>query len=55
VTLEELLKVGPRPVNVGIRDFAESLRSQGVPVVEVVWTPPPALKPEVADLLEKLL
>jgi hypothetical protein len=28
-------------VNVGLTDFAESVRQQGVPVVEVDWRPPP--------------
>ncbi len=55
MTLAELLDVELRVVNIGVRDFAESLQAQGVQVVEIDWTPPAALEPELAELLEKLL
>jgi deoxyribodipyrimidine photolyase-like uncharacterized protein len=42
-------------IAMGLRDFAESLREQGVEVVQVDWTPPAGGDKELADLLEKLL
>ena len=45
---------GPDVVNVGIRDFAESLEAQDVPVVQVDWTPPPSSTTDLRDLLERL-
>ncbi len=49
------LLAGPvRVVNVGVEGFAESLRSQGVPVVSVDWRPPAAGDPEMLDLLSRL-
>jgi hypothetical protein len=55
MTIDALLRGSPRVVNVGIREFAESLREQQVEVVHVAWTPPPELDPELDALLEKLL
>jgi hypothetical protein len=54
-TLAEVLARGPVVVNVGVRDFADALRAQGVPVVEVDWRPPATTDPDVARLLDKLL
>jgi FdrA protein len=46
---------GPlRVVNVGLEQFAESLRSQGVPVVSVDWRPPASGDTEMLDLLARL-
>jgi hypothetical protein len=42
-------------IAMGLRGFAESLREQGVEVVQVDWTPPAGGDEELADLLEKLL
>jgi hypothetical protein len=53
--LAELLSTGPVVVNLGVRDFAESLRQQGVRVVEVDWRPPATADPDLARLLDKLL
>jgi len=50
----ELLARGPDAVNVGVRDFAESLEAQNVPVVQVDWRPPPELDDETRALLERL-
>lgn len=52
--IPSLLADGPNVVNVGIRDFAESLEAQAVPVVQVDWTPPPELDDDLAALLEAL-
>jgi hypothetical protein len=49
-----LLDDGPKVANVGVRDFADSLVEQDVPVVQVDWAPPPELEDDLADLLEKL-
>ena len=38
--IEQLLENGPRAVNIGVADFADSLHRQGADVVQVTWTPP---------------
>lgn len=53
--LEELLQKGPVVINVGVREFAESLQDQGVEVVHVDWAPPAGGDTEMAQLLDKLL
>jgi FdrA protein len=49
-----VLRAAPHVVNVGLGVFAESLRTQGVPVVEVDWQPPAGGDPELLTLLERL-
>jgi hypothetical protein len=46
---------GPVAVNIGVEDFAASLRAQGAEVVEVSWTPPAGGDPELMDLLDQIL
>ena len=53
--LEELLQMGPVAVNIGVSDFAENLRLQGVEVVQVDWAPPAGGDPEMIELLDQLL
>jgi hypothetical protein len=53
--LEELLQDGPVVINLGVREFAESLQDQEVNVVHVDWEPPAGGDTEMAELLEKLL
>jgi len=53
--LAELLQNGPVVINLGVREFAESLEDQGVEVVHVEWAPPAGGDTEVAQLLDKLL
>jgi FdrA protein len=53
--LEELLQNGPVVINLGVREFAESLQDQGVEVVHVDWVPPAGGDTELAKLLDKLL
>jgi FdrA protein len=53
--VEELLEKGPVAVNIGIQDFAESLKAQGVEVIHVNWAPPAGGDPEAMDLLDKML
>jgi FdrA protein len=42
-------------INVGLGMFAESLRAQGVQVVQVDWVPPAGGDQQLADLLDELL
>jgi len=53
--LEELLNKGPVAVNLGVEDFANSLKSQGAEVVHVDWTPPAGGDREMMELLDRLL
>ena len=53
--LDDLLEQGPVAINVGIRDFAESLEAQEAEVTQVDWTPPAGGDSEMIDLLDKLL
>jgi hypothetical protein len=53
--LEELLQDGPVVINLGVREFAESLQDQEVNVVHVDWEPPAGGDTEMAELLERLL
>lgn len=55
VTLDELLQAEPVFVNVGVRDFAESLRASGHEVVDVDWSPPAGGDEQLAALLDDLL
>jgi hypothetical protein len=50
----DLLRDGPVVVNVGIREFAESIVEQEKPVVQVDWSPPRELEEDLADLLKEL-
>jgi FdrA protein len=49
-----LLVAPPRVVNVGLEIFADSLREQGVAVIDVDWRPPAGGDAELAALLERL-
>ena len=51
---DKLLRSEVRVVNIGLREFARDLTTCKVPVVHVDWSPPPALKPNIASLLAKL-
>ena len=53
--LDLLLQNGPVAINMGIQDFAETLRAQGAEVVHVDWTPPAGGDRELIDLLDQLL
>ena len=52
--LVELLKEKPVFVNLGVRGFAESLRSAGFEVVHVNWSPPAGGDLELAAILDDL-
>ena len=53
--LKELLDNGPNVINIGVQDFADSLRMQGAAVVQVNWVPPAGGDPEMIALLDQLL
>lgn len=52
---KELLNQGPIAINIGVSDFAESLVTQGVEVIQVNWSPPAEGDQEMIDLLDRLL
>ena len=53
--LKELLDNGPNVINIGVQDFADSLKVQGAAVVQVNWVPPAGGDPEMIALLDQLL
>jgi hypothetical protein len=53
--LDELLDKGPVAVNLGVEDFANSLKTQGAEVIQVDWTPPAGGDREMMELLDQLL
>jgi FdrA protein len=53
--VSELLDHGPVVINLGVEDFAESLKAQDVEVVHVDWTPPAGGDREMIELLDQLL
>jgi FdrA protein len=53
--ISELLDRGPVVINLGIQDFAESLKAQDVEVAHVDWTPPAGGDREMIELLDQLL
>jgi FdrA protein len=50
-----LLEGAPVFINIGVRDFADSLREQGYEVVHVDWSPPAGGDREMSRLLDRLL
>jgi hypothetical protein len=53
--LKELLDNGPNAINIGVQDFAVSLKVQGAEVIQVNWIPPAGGDPEMIALLDQLL
>jgi hypothetical protein len=53
--LKELLDNGPNVINIGVQDFADSLKVQGAEVIQVNWIPPAGGDPEMIELLDHLL
>ena len=52
---KELIQNGPVVINIGVREFAESLQDQELEVIHVDWSPPAGGDQEMADLLDDLL
>ena len=44
-----------RVLAVGVSVFAESLRRQGLEVVELDWSPPVEVEKDLEDILDKLM
>ena len=55
VPLEKLLGDAAVFLNVGVREFGDSLREGGHEVVYVNWSPPAGGDPRIAALLDDLL
>jgi hypothetical protein len=51
---DSLLDAPLHVVNIGIDGFADDLRKQEVPVIQLDWSPPEAIAPDIARLLSKL-
>ena len=51
---QTLLAAPPRVINIGIEDFAESLRERDVAVIQIAWAPPAGGDPVLREILEKL-
>jgi FdrA protein len=54
-TLRKLLEQGPKAINIGVQDFADSLKAQGAEVIQVNWVPPAGGDAEMIELLDRLL
>jgi len=53
--VKELLEIGPSIINIGVRDFGENLKKQGVEITHLEWEPPTVVDQEISDILDKLL
>jgi len=54
VDLKKIKEEGVKVINIGIKDFYDSLKAQNVPVIHVMWKPPAGGKPEIFSRLKKL-
>jgi len=54
-SISKLLEEGPKAVNMGVEEFAETLQAQGVQVLHVDWAPPAGGDPELMSILDRLL
>lgn len=52
--IAELLRQGPNVVNLGLEDFAITLKDRGAAVIHVRWSPPALGNDELLSLLQKL-
>jgi hypothetical protein len=52
--INELLAQGPKVVNLGLEDFAQSLKDKSVAVIHVRWQPPAMGNADLLSLLDKL-
>jgi len=52
--LNNLFSQKVKVINVGIPSFAEDLKSQGIEVVHINWSPPAGGNPKILKLLEKI-
>lgn len=49
--LEEIRKV----VSVGVSIFSDSLKRQGVDVIDIEWSPPAEIEEDLKRILDKLM
>lgn len=54
-SITELLQEPLVVINLGLREFAESLEDQHVETLQVDWVPPAGGDQEMMDLLDQLL
>ena len=52
---EQVLRDDPVFINIGVAEFAESLRREGFEAINLRWSPPAGGDREMAELLDKLL
>lgn len=50
----ELLRWEPKVINMGLEDFALSLKEKGAAVIHVRWSPPALGNDDLLSLLDKL-
>ena len=55
VTLAELLQARPVFLNIGVREFGDTLRRAGFEAVHLDWSPPAGGDAQLAVLLDDLL
>jgi DNA-binding TFAR19-related protein (PDSD5 family) len=53
--IDEMLQKPLIVINLGLKEFAESLEEQEVEVIQVDWVPPAGGDKEMMDLLEQIL
>lgn len=53
--IQLFLKGRIKAVNIGIREFADSLKKQDVEVVHLSWAPPAGGDKEIIELLDRLI
>ncbi len=53
-TLDALFRSKPKVINIGLKTFADSIRSQGGDVQHVDWSPPGSGNPEIIHVLNRL-
>jgi hypothetical protein len=49
-----ILPAEVRMINIGLESFADDMRADGIPVVQLDWRPPASGNPKLAALLAKL-
>lgn len=52
-SINKLLKEGPKVVNIGVQQFCEDVKKQGVSAVHVDWKPP-AVNESLLSKIQKL-
>jgi FdrA protein len=51
-SIKELLKEGPKVINIGVQQFSSDIKAQGAPAVHVDWKPPAVNEELLAKLLK---